>query len=83
MSVKKHILMVATGKKLEALRMGSGLTLLDDPLSIAVWGSLPEGPEVDEQMGALEFSEIEVKTLGQDFDGLASCIMNSDVVYFV
>jgi len=78
--------MLALDKKVEALRMASGLTLLDDVVSIATWGKLPEEKEVAEQMEALEFAEVPLVELDPAKDALAVLaqqIINSDVVYCV
>lgn len=83
MTNHKQILMVAFDKKIEALRMASGLTLLDDAVRIVAWGGLPDGAEVDEQMEALEFADVPVTRLAGDLEGLAHQILDSDVVYFV
>jgi hypothetical protein len=83
MAEQKRILMVAIDKKVEALRMASGLTLLDDQVAIAAWGELPKGPETDEQVEALEFADVPMTTLAGDHDALAERIINSDVVFFV
>ncbi len=86
MADQKHILMVAVQKQVEALRMASGLTLLDDAVSIATWGALPEGAAVAEQMEALEFAEVPVVELAPDAGAMAALarqIIDSDVVYFV
>jgi hypothetical protein len=83
MSGPKRILMVPIDKKVEALRMASGLTLLDDQVAIAVWGEAPTGREVDEQMEALDFADVPVDQLGRDAAALAKRILDSDVVYFV
>lgn len=83
MAQPKRILMVPIDKQIEALRMASGLTLLDDAVAIAAWGSLPEGPEADEQMEALEFADVPMDRLDRDIDQLAQRIINSDVVFFV
>ncbi len=86
MADKKRILMVAVQKRVEALRMASGLILLDDAVTIATWGKLPEGADVAEQMEALEFSEVPVVELdpaGGAMAALAQQIIDSDVVYFV
>lgn len=79
----KRILMVPMIKKVEALRMASGLTLLDDQVAIAFWGPVPEGPETEEQTEALDFADVPMEKLHQDIDGLAQRIINSDVVFFV
>jgi hypothetical protein len=86
MADEKHILMVAVQKPAEALRMASGLTLLDDAVAIAAWGALPEGPEVAEQMEALEFADVPVAELDPAQDALAALaqqIIDNDVVYCV
>lgn len=86
MADPKHVLMVTVQKQAEALRMASGLTLLDDMVSIATWGRLPESAEVAEQMEALEFGDVPVLELDPGGDALASLaqqIIDSDVVYFV
>ncbi len=88
MADKKRILMLALNKKVEALRMTSGLTLLDHPIHVLIWGKLPESPEVAEQMEALEFSEVPMIELDPakvdaTYETLAAQIMNSDVVYCV
>ena len=86
MADQKHILMVAVQKPVEALRMASGLTLLDDAVAIAAWGQLPAGTEVAEQMEALEFADVPVAELDPAGDALAALarqIIESDVVYCV
>ncbi len=86
MADKKRILMVAVQKRVEALRMASGLILLDDAVTIATWGKLPEGADVAEQMEALEFSEVPVVELDPASGAMAALaqqIIDSDVVYFV
>lgn len=86
MADQKHILMVAVQKRVEALRMASGLTLLDDAVSIATWGALPESAAVAEQMEALEFAEVPVVELAPAGDAmavLARQIIDNDVVYCV
>lgn len=88
MADRKRILMLALNKKVEALRMTSGLTLLDHPIQVLIWGKLPESPEVAEQMEALEFSEVPMTELDPvdvvaTYATVAAQIMNSDVAYFV
>jgi hypothetical protein len=68
--------------------MTSGLTLLDHPIQVLIWGKLPESPEVAEQMEALEFSEVPMTELDPvdvvaTYATVAAQIMNSDVAYFV
>lgn len=86
MADQKHILMVAVQKPAEALRMASGLTLLDDAVAIAAWGRLPEAADVAEQMEALEFADVPVVEIDPATDALAALarhIIDSDVVYCV
>lgn len=86
MADRKRILMVAVQKPVEALRMASGLTLLDDVVAIATWGKLPEGADMAEQMEALAFAEVPVVELNPAADAMATLarqIIDSDVVYFV
>lgn len=83
MSGQKRILMVPVDKKVEALRMASGLTLLDDQVAITSWGGLPDVPEVAEQLEALDFADVPVADAGADLSVLAKQIINSDVVYLV
>jgi hypothetical protein len=83
MTTAKRILMVPLHKPVEALRMASGLTLLDDQVAVACWEALPEGPETDEQVEALDFADVPIERLGHDADALAARILNSDVVFVV
>ena len=86
MADQKHILMVAVQKPVEALRMASGLTLLDDAVTIATWDRLPESAAVAEQMEALEFAAVPVVELdaaGDAMAALARQILDNDVVYCV
>jgi hypothetical protein len=88
MADQKNILMLALDKKVEALRMASGLTLLDDSISIATWGKLPESADVMEQLEALEFAEVPMTELDPEraeatVTALAAKIIDSDVVYCV
>lgn len=83
MNDKKNILMVAVSKKVEALRMASGLTLLDDHVEIVTLGDLPDSPEVGDQLEALDFADVVVENIGQNMDVLARHILQNDVVYCV
>lgn len=86
MAEQKKILMIAAQKKIEALRMASGLTLLDDAVSIASMGQLPEGPEAAEQLEALEFADVPIEAVDADEGGLQALalrIIDSDVVFCV
>jgi hypothetical protein len=88
MADQKRILMLALDKKVEALRMASGLTLLDDAITVATWGRLPEDAEAAEQMEALEFAdvpmaELEPANTAEAYAALAARILDSDMVYCV
>lgn len=86
MAARKQILVVAMHKPAEALRMAAGLTLLDDAVTVASWGRLPEGPDVAEQMEALEFGDVPVVELDLAGDAVATLarqILDNDVVYCV
>jgi hypothetical protein len=83
----KNILMIARDKKIEALRMASGLTLLDDKVSVLVLGKLEDSAAANEQLEALEFSDVPVTTqLGnsaEQFQAMALAISLADVVYIL
>ena len=83
----KKILVVAKEDKVEALRMATGLTLLDDAVQIAVLGDLDEtAVEVQMQLEALDFADVPVERLRDDtesFQTLAGMIINSDTVLIV
>ncbi len=85
MTNPKRILMVAARNKAEALRMAAGLTLLDDHIEVAVWGGMPSGPAIEEQLQALDFADVPVSGLAEAgrVKQLAARILDSDVVYFV
>jgi len=85
MTDPKRILMVAAHNKAEALRMAAGLTLLDDRIEVAVWGAMPSGPAIDEQLQALDFADVPVSGLAEAdrVKQLAARILDSDVVYCV
>ena len=85
MSDTKKILVIARDRKTEALRMATGLTLLDDAVSVAAWGGLDrDDEEVEMQLEALDFSDVPVTDLALDAAGdLAGMINESDAVYVV
>jgi len=85
MSDTKKILVIARDRKTEALRMATGLTLLDDAVSVAAWGGLDrDDEEVEMQLEALDFSDVPVTELTTDAAGdLAGLINESDAVYVV
>jgi len=77
--------MIARNKKTEALRMATGLTLLDDAVRVAVVGELDRADaEVELQLESLEFAEVPVVDIdARQARTLAEMIVNSDVVYVV
>lgn len=92
MQRKKNILVIAKRNQPEALRVATGLTLLDDMVKVDVLEKLEDTPQVAEQMEVLEFAEIPLDELGQDSPSgnadrtalrLARHIMSADVVFVV
>ncbi|MFC1589642.1 hypothetical protein ACFL3P_05150 [Pseudomonadota bacterium] len=82
----KNILMIASERKIEALRMATGLTLLDDKVSVLVCGELEDSAEATEQLEALEFSDVPVEQLKQAdqmYQAMAQAISQADVVYMI
>ncbi len=82
----KNILMVARDRKIEALRMAAGLTLLDDKVTVLVCGTLDDSAEASEQLEALEFSDVPVTQLDNPDDvplAMAQAISQADVVYML
>jgi hypothetical protein len=80
----KNILMIARHKKIEALRMATGLTLLDDVVSVLICGELERSEAASEQLEALEFSDVPVTRLenaDSKADAIALAITKADVVY--
>ena len=80
----KNILMIARHKKIEALRMAAGLTLLDDAVNVLVCGELEDSTAASEQLEALEFSDVPVTRLenaDSKADAIAMAISKADVVY--
>ncbi len=83
----RTVLLIAQDDKPEALRMASGLTLLDDRVIVDVLGRLDDDEETALQLEALEFAEvpissIELSTPGA-IDRLAGDILSADVVFIV
>lgn len=87
MSEQKHIVVIARHKKVEALRMATGLTLLDDAVQVAVMGEMPSGPQAEEQLESLEFAEVPVLHLpdvgGAERQAALDAVSGADVVYVV
>jgi hypothetical protein len=82
----KNILMLACDRKVEALRMATGLTLLDDAVTVLVCGNLEDSAEVGEQLEALEFSDVPVmqlKKTDEMHQAMARAISRADVVYMI
>ena len=82
---KKNVFMIARHKKAEALRMATGLTLLDDVIRVAVVGDLDRSdPEVELQLESLDFADVPVVIVDSARPAeLAEMIINSEVVYVV
>lgn len=86
-NTQKTILVIAQHDKPEALRMATGLTLLDDEVRIAVLGELGDDQETLMQMEALEFAEAPVESIAAETDEgmgrLADAILGADAVYVI
>lgn len=84
---KKVILVIARQDKVEALRMASGLTLLDDQVLVDVVGELADNDETALQLEALEFAEVPLVNIDPrtpaGIERLAEDILQSDVVYMI
>ena len=85
MDEQKNVLVVARGRMIEALRMASGLTLLDDRVEVVVLGTLPEGPAATEQLEALDFAEVPLAYFDaetdESFAALAQRVCAADAVF--
>lgn len=83
----KQILVVARDDKVEALRMATGLTLLDDAVRVAVLGDMDEtADDVQLQLESLEFADVPVLHIGasaEGFSDLAGMMIQSDTVFVV
>jgi len=81
----KNILMIARNKKVEALRMATGLTLLDDIIRVALIGGIDrEDDEVELQLESLDFADVPVVDVDESNAAeLAEMMVNSDVVFVV
>jgi hypothetical protein len=80
----KNIVMLAMHDRIEALRMATGLTLLDDPVRVAVYGDLEPSEAAQEQLEALDFAEVPLETVSsQSGDLLAEWLMDSNVVFLI
>lgn len=82
----KNILVVARYRKTEALRMASGLTLLDDPVRVLVCGELEPGDELDIQLESLDFADVPLERVDEENAvpmALARAVTQADVVYII
>jgi hypothetical protein len=64
--------------------VAAGLTLLSDPVRVAVMGRLEETPAVSEQREVLEFAEVPCGELAGPGDvrgRLAAAVFAADLVY--
>lgn len=86
MSEVKNILVIAGCDKVEALRMATGLTLLDDFVTVMICGELENTSEAEEQIEALDFSDVPIHRLKDDNEipqKVAAAIVKADVVYML
>ena len=82
----KNILVVAKHNQAEALRVAAGLTLLSDPVRVAVLGRLEDTPAINEHRELLDFAEVPCEELAdaQALRGkLAAALVEADVVYII
>ena len=82
----KNILVIARHNKAEALRVAAGLTLLSDPVRVAVVGTLEDTPAMAEQRELLEFAEVPCEELADPAaarGALAGALRQADVVYVI
>jgi len=84
---RKTILVIAQHDKPEALRMASGLTLLDDEVRVAALGGLGDDEDTALQLEALEFAEVPIEhidaTTHAGIGQLADAILRADAVYVI
>ena len=84
--MKKQILVIAKCNKVEALRVGVGLTLLNDAVQIDVLGGIEDSPEIREQLEVVDFAEIPYALLDESalaYSRLAADVLRADVVYVI
>ncbi|MGF1642204.1 MAG: hypothetical protein ACFCUJ_01070 [Thiotrichales bacterium] len=83
----KTVLVVARNKTTEALRMASGLTLLDAQVRVLVSGPLDdEDPEVQTQLDSLEFADVPITRLvdpATEAEQLVEAVLEADAVYML
>lgn len=78
--------MIARDNKVEALRMATGLTLLDDLVSVLICGALEDSAEAEEQLEALDFSDVPITRIETEQDlpnAMAAAILQADTVYIL
>jgi hypothetical protein len=83
---RKRLLVVACDNQPEALRVATGLTLLNDSVKVDVLGVLQAGPEVAQQKEVLDFAEVPCEVLagpGAIIERLAQDVLEADVVYLI
>lgn len=86
MGQPRNVLVIANANKTEALRMATGLTLLDDNVRVTVLGKLDEDEGTRSQLDALEFADVPVALLKESDNGvreLAEAIIRADCVLVV
>lgn len=85
MTTSKRILVLALDRRVEALRVATGLTLSDATLQVAVWGRKPDDEAAQAQLEALEFAEVPVDELPaggpEALAEMARRIVDADIVY--
>lgn len=82
----KRILVIARHNQAEALRVAAGLTLLSDPVRVAVLGAFEDTPAVAEHRELLEFAEVPCEVVDDPAalgERLAGAIHEADVVYLI
>lgn len=79
-----RILVIAKFKLAEALRVATGLTLLNDSVRVIACAPLPDDPAVREQREMLDFVEVPCLEIQDPADAarqLAVAVLGADVVY--
>lgn len=82
----KNILVIARHNQAEALRVAAGLTLLSDPVRVAVLGTLQDTPAIAEHRELLEFAEVPCEVIADSpasGEQVAGAIHAADVVYLL
>jgi len=81
----KNVLMIARHKKIEALRMAAGLTLLDDIIKVAIMGGMDrDADDASLQLESLDFADVPVIDVDDSNAAeFAEMVINSNVVFVV